>query len=198
MNKVCYLVCAGECCELDFKPEAGDFVIAVDGGLNYLKAAGIKPDLIVGDFDSLGFMPEGNVVKLDSEKDESDTFAAINEGLARGYKYFKLYSALGGRLSHTLCNINAMNYIYQCGGRGEIIAGGIRAFTCDGAADIPEGGYMSVLPLTDFATVEERGCKYSGIFTMTRADSLGISNEPQKNAAVTVHSGAVLIILEKS
>lgn len=198
MEKICYLVLAGEPIKLDFAPKDGDLVIAVDGGLTQLARAGIKPQLIVGDFDSLGYTPPGGeVVKLDSIKDMSDTFAALGEGMSRGYTHFRLYCALGGRLSHTLSNISAMKFLHDNGCHGELFGDGIRAFTCSTRAEVPESGYMSVLPLTDSATVKITDCKYSGTFTMTRADSLGISNEPNKNAAVTVTSGVVLIILEK-
>ena len=70
---ICYIVGAGECAEINFKKEENDFVIAADGGYKYLLEAGIIPDAIIGDFDSLGFLPEGNnVLKLNPVKDITD------------------------------------------------------------------------------------------------------------------------------
>ena len=197
MNKICYLICAGESCPLDFTPKTDDLVIAVDGGLRCLERAGIMPNLCVGDFDSFGRVPDGNIIRLDPIKDESDLFAAVNAALKRGYKHFKIYCALGGRLSHTLANINILSYIHANGGDGEIIGNGTRAFLCFDKSLLPEGGYMSLLPVTDEAEVEISGCKYSGTFRLTTSDTVGISNEPQKNAAVVVHNGGVLIVLEE-
>ena len=56
-HNTCYIIGAGEDFGLDFSPSDGDLIIAADGGLERLRAAGIKPDLIIGDFDSLGRIP---------------------------------------------------------------------------------------------------------------------------------------------
>ena len=56
---VCYIVGAGDCPPLDnIRINEGDTVIAADAGLRYLRAAGINPDSVIGDFDSLGSVPE--------------------------------------------------------------------------------------------------------------------------------------------
>ena len=64
----CWIVGAGPCSGLTeegFSPEQGDYIIAADGGLRYLEAAGVRPDMVVGDFDTLGFEPaHDNVVRL--------------------------------------------------------------------------------------------------------------------------------------
>ena len=81
---VCRIVGAGECKKTDFKKQNGDLIIAADGGCVYLEKAGIVPDIIIGDFDSLGYVPEGNeVVKLNPVKDITDMDAAVNEGIKK-------------------------------------------------------------------------------------------------------------------
>ena len=63
----CYVVGAGEMYGQPPAPEPGDFVIAADGGFGYLTAQGIRADLVVGDFDSLGTLPEhANVIRLEN------------------------------------------------------------------------------------------------------------------------------------
>ena len=85
---------------------AFDAVIAVDGGFASLEAAGCVPDLALGDFDSLGFVPEDVPVKLfPAEKDASDMELALEEALTRGAGTVEVYGALGGRLDHTLANL---------------------------------------------------------------------------------------------
>ena len=87
----------------------GDFLIAVDGGLAHCLAADLEPDLFVGDLDSLS--PElvsligCERIELPCEKDDTDTGHAIRHALDQGYRTLLLVCALGGRLDHTLANI---------------------------------------------------------------------------------------------
>ena len=69
-HPVCCIVGAGPCGEIRFRPQTGDYVIAADGGLKHLEKAGIHADMVVGDFDTLGYEPEHeNVVRLQVMKD---------------------------------------------------------------------------------------------------------------------------------
>lgn len=71
----CYIIGAGEVGILDFVPDKEDMVIACDGGYRHGKKWGIRMDLVVGDFDSLGYLPDHlHVVRLKPEKDK-DGFA---------------------------------------------------------------------------------------------------------------------------
>ena len=73
----CYIIAAGEHYSAPSEPDSGDMVIAADGGYDYLCGFNIKPDLIIGDFDSLGLVPSGSsVIKLPAVKDNTDTEAA--------------------------------------------------------------------------------------------------------------------------
>lgn len=82
------------------------FVIAADGGLLHTEAYGIKPNLAVGDFDSLGTVPEGvETLRFPVMKDDTDMALAVKEGLARGCDSFFLFGGTGGRLDHTLANM---------------------------------------------------------------------------------------------
>lgn len=197
MKGICYLVCAGDPVPLDFDPDADDLVIAVDGGYEYLRRAGIIPHLCVGDFDSLGMIPsDANIIKLDPIKDVTDTFAAAAEGLRRGYTEFRLYCALGGRLSHTIANIHTLAHLMHNGARGVIFGVGSEVTVFNKTAEFVGCDYFSLFPLTETATARIEGGKYDGTFTFTHADSLGVSNEPQKRAKVTVVCGEVIAITE--
>ena len=106
---ICYIVGAGEDCGLDFTPTAEDLVIAADGGYEKLRQASIRPDLVIGDFDSLGAAPEGEkVITLPVVKDVTDTWAAIELGKERGYGEFWLYGCTGGRFEHTMANVQTL------------------------------------------------------------------------------------------
>ena len=92
----CYIFAAGSFYGLTEYPSDGDFVIAADAGLKHCTEAWVAPDLILGDFDSLGEAPEGgDVLQLPVEKDDTDTIYAMRVGLERGYTDFVVYGGTG-------------------------------------------------------------------------------------------------------
>ena len=78
MKKLCAIISGGEPDDLTGIHEA-DFIIACDRGYAYAKEAGIRPDLLVGDFDSYRGALDKSVPVLDLpvEKDDTDTMARI-------------------------------------------------------------------------------------------------------------------------
>jgi thiamine pyrophosphokinase len=119
---ICYIVGAGPCQRLDFSTSEKDYVIAADGGFRHLEAAGIRPDLVVGDFDTMGRVPDhDNVVRLQIMKDVTDTFAAMEKGISLGYEEFRLYGCLGGKLEHTLANLQHLAWLSDHGCRGWLL-----------------------------------------------------------------------------
>ena len=101
--------------------EESDLTIAADGGLRYFDALGRKPDVIIGDFDSLGFVPQDAQV-FPVEKDDTDLMLAIRHGLSKGFREFHLYGALdGSRLDHTVANFQALAFLRSHGAHGYLI-----------------------------------------------------------------------------
>ena len=100
--KRCVVVCAGEYGPIEHERLHDDFVICCDGGYKAAVAMGLKPDLLVGDFDSLQEPLPKNVeiLRFPIEKDDTDSMLAVREGLRRGYSRFVLLFSLGGRLDH--------------------------------------------------------------------------------------------------
>lgn len=116
---ICYIVGAGDWFDMDFRPAKNDFVIAADAGLRYLEQVGIPADLVIGDFDTLEEIPTGaNVVRLSCEKDDTDMLAAVREGIKAGYKEFHIYGGTGGRIDHTLANLQVLAYLAGNGMQG--------------------------------------------------------------------------------
>lgn len=120
---ICYIIGAGKNFGLDFNLKKDDFLIAVDGGLNYLDK-NIKINLFVGDLDSCEnldnfLIQEKKILKC--EKDETDTFVAINEGINRGYKEFYIYCCTGLRIDHTFANIQILSYLAKKKMKGFLI-----------------------------------------------------------------------------
>ncbi len=119
--KSCNIFAAGEFSNYYRIPPAA-VNIAADKGLLSARKAGINVDLAVGDFDSLGFVPENvETVRHPIEKDDTDTMLAVKIGLSRGCDTLYIYGALGGRLDHTLSNIQTLLFIAERGAKGYII-----------------------------------------------------------------------------
>ena len=105
---ICYLIGAGRIdntgwLKRQIKPGKDDYVIAVDGGFATCDQCGISMDLVVGDFDSLGYVPgHPNLIRMTPEKNDTDMLFAVKKGLEFGYRTFQLYGATGGRPDHTM------------------------------------------------------------------------------------------------
>lgn len=108
--KTCYIVAAAELAEERLRPEEGDLVIAADAGLRHLARLGIQPDLALGDFDSLGYVPEAPSVEVcPVRKDDTDTMAALKRAHELGFWRVLIFGGLGGaRFDHSLANVQSL------------------------------------------------------------------------------------------
>ena len=121
--KTCYIISAVEMKNNFPSPNADDLVIAADAGYLNLQKAGIKPDVIIGDFDSAKKPEtEAQVEAFPVLKDDTDTMLAIRYGFRSGYNRFEIYGGIGGeRTDHTVANIQSLAYIAEHGGSGTLI-----------------------------------------------------------------------------
>ena len=204
-QNICYIVGAMSLTpDLRPYPVQGDYVIAADRGFDSLMAYGVTPNLAVGDFDSLGHRPSHpNVIQLPAEKDDTDMVYAIRKGLELGYRRFVLLGGVGGRLEHTLGNLQLLDWLALHGAQG-FLAGEKTAATClrDGKSiSFPPSmtGYLSVLCNSGTAEgVTLSGLKYPlEDYTLTGSFPLGVSNQfLGVEAAVSVEKGSLLLIWE--
>ena len=203
--RTCALVAASDFNGEDFSARraAGDFdfVIAVDGGYASLGTLGQEPDLAMGDFDSLGYVPEAeNVQVYPTHKNASDLEIALDEVVARGFARAIVYGALGGRLDHTVANLQMCARFAESGmemelvGRDEsvaILAGPAAYELC-----AQQGSTVSVFSATEVSTgVVERGFEYSFDDTvLSNRTSRGLSNETvEELAVVEVEQGTLFV-----
>lgn len=200
----CYIVGAGENRATAFLPDDTDFVIAADGGLAVLKQKHIRVDLVLGDFDSLGYVPdEQNLVLHPTHKDETDMMLACREGLARGYKNFCLYGGLGGnRISHTVANLQTLVWLADQGAGGTLYGDGCEIMLLrNDCVTFSEAyqGYLSLFAIGGNAIVSASGLEYElDHAVMTDRYPLGVSNAfCGKEACVTAHEGDLLVVVEK-
>ena len=203
MSGICYVIGAGDIyTKTRIKAGENDYIICADGGYAHRTLLGREPDLVVGDFDSYGIIPETqNKIVAPREKDETDMMLAINEGLDRGYREFVIFGALGGnRFEHSVANIQLLAYICEKGGKATLIHNG-NLFTAIRNGKISfsaeNKGYISVFSLCD----ESKGVRIENLkyevndYTLKANLPIGISNEFMgKEAAISVEDGTLLVI----
>ena len=213
MNKGnCILVGAGDLTISEIPIGENDLCIAVDGGYEYCKLLGIAPDYILGDFDSISEkeaegvaeiakQDEDKVIILPIEKDDTDMLAAIKLGLSEGYQSFRIYGGMGGRIEHTIANIQCLLYLkehnavgYLMDGTGMILVAKEEEISFQDSLE----GYMSMFSMGDKATVSIENMKYLlKEREITNSFPIGISNEfiLGEKGKITVHKGAVMMIV---
>ena len=199
----CVIFCAAECDGLARPIGPESFVIAADGGLRHTEKLGIAPDAVLGDFDSLGFCPEGaNVFPV--EKDDTDAMLAVRLGLDRGCGEFLLYGSLGGpRLDHTVANFQTLQFLAEHGAAGYLIGNTTMVTVVkNGKITFPAGlsGTISVFCMgSDAVGVTEKGLFYgleNG--TLSSGFPLGVSNHFTGEAAeISVKNGSLLVLWER-
>ena len=176
--------------------------IAADGGLRHTQTLGINPDVILGDFDSLGYVPEDSRV-FPVEKDDTDAMLAVRLGLERGCDWFEFYGALDGpRLDHTMANFQTLGYLATHGARGVLIGRDyIATVLKNEAIRFSEGadGILSLFCLGTSAEVSIEGLHYPlSHGTLTPDFPLGVSNHfIGRPARITVHQGLVLALWDR-
>ena len=198
----CVIFCAAGFERLAVPMEPEDLVIAADGGLRHTERLGIVPDVILGDFDSLGRVPAGaNVFPV--EKDDTDAMLAVRRGLELGYREFLLYGSLDGpRLDHTVANFQTLQFLCDHGAFG-VLSGisTMAAVVKNGSLTFPAGceGNVSVFCMgPDARGVTLRGLYYPLVEgTLTAGFPLGVSNHfTGEPAEISVQDGSLLVIWE--
>lgn len=197
----CVIFGSGETAGAPYAPLPNDYLIAADGGYSAIRERGLSPDLVVGDFDSLGYRPEGdNVIALPCEKDDPDLILAIQLGLERGYGEFWLYGAAGSRFDHAYANLLALRYLAEHGANGRIITPNSELFILrSGRAsfDADERGKISIFSLSERSCgVTLTGLKYRLTDrTLESGDWIGLSNEfIGEPSAIEVREGTLLVV----
>ena len=196
----CYIIGAGDFFGLREQPDDSDYLIAADAGYKYCREYNLIPDLVIGDFDSLGDSPEHpNVLELPVEKDDTDTVYAIKLGVERGYRHFYIYGGTGGaRPDHTVANMQALVYLANRGRRGWLYAKDY-IWTCikNESIKIKGSGNVSVFcPDGEAKGVTLKGLKYTLDGAVLTSDfPLGVSNSfAEEEAEISVSDGCLLIM----
>ena len=199
----CYIFGAGEeSLPTVCPPRKEVLVIAADGGYGAACRVFDAPDLAVGDFDSLGYIPDGvETLRHPPEKDETDLFLAVRAGIERGADRFLVYGGLGARLDHTVANLQVLGYLAERGIECYFFGadGGAVTAISDGAKLEFSSAYVGTVSVLAFSGAAS-GVTLSGLkypladAALSATFPLGISNEFLGTAAsVSVKAGTLLV-----
>lgn len=212
-KKRCLIITGGKI-ERDFaldflRSRTYDYVIGADAGLRMMKEAGLHPDKLVGDFDTVDpsyvdyFRRDGDIL-FDihkPEKDETDTELALRDAESAGCREVDILGALGGRIDHELANIQLLLLykkrgilvtLYDRQNRIHVAVSG-ETFSREKAY----GKYISFIPMTpEVKEVTLKGFKYPLTRRLvTMGSSLCVSNEiAAESAKISFREGELLCV----
>jgi len=199
--KTCYIFGAAEGMPDNFSKHKSDLVIAADAGFTLLKNLNVIPDIVLGDFDSLGYVPSAKeVIKHPVKKDDTDMILAVKTALERDYKNIVIYGGAGGRLDHLTANLQTLSFVSKKGGRALLCGDGFYATAItDSAISFSEAAFGNISVFS--AETISRGVNIKGLLYELEDTNLafdfplGVSNEfVSKKSQISVEKGTLLII----
>lgn len=186
--------------------EKADFIICVDGGAAHVRRFGAKPNVLIGDFDSIleddfnYFKDDGiEIIKFPAEKDMTDTELAVDLAMDRGFDSIIIIGGLGSRIDHSLSSIFILKRLSDAGVSG-VIADEYNEVTVikEKIQLLKEDSIkVTLLPLTE----RVEGVTTKGLYyplhnaTIEMGSTWGVSNEfNSETAEVTIKNGLLLVI----
>ncbi len=204
MSGICAIIAGGDCGEeLVLIPENA-YIICADRGYDHALRFGLSPNLVIGDFDSAVKKPiDTDILEYPIRKDYTDTMLAAKQALDMGFDKVRIYGALGGRLDHTIANLQTLLFLETSGMRASIIASDSCIWLqTDGTVRYYEKseGYFSVFAFNGKCTgVTEKGVEYPLENAVITGDfPIGVSNHiTAPYAEVSLETGCLLVMITK-
>ncbi|WHH59891.1 thiamine diphosphokinase [Petroclostridium sp. X23] len=186
-----------------------DFIICADGGTKHAVKMGILPNVILGDFDSIGkeyFNDEQleniEFIQYSCDKDETDTQLAVEYAVKLGGTEIVLIGSLGTRMDHSFANISLLKMLLDKGITGKILNEHNEIYLTDTKIKLrgQVGEIVSVLPITEVVTgVTTKGLQYAlNNAQMTFGVPNGISNVLiEEEIEISIKSGLLMVVKAK-
>ena len=188
------------------------YIIAADSGMEFLYKCGKKPDMIVGDFDSVAPAVLVAYRKMDGiewkvlrpEKDDTDTESAVQTAAELGAEEIHIVGGTGSRLDHMLANVYLLGLLREQGISAYLVDAHNRVQVIDQRIVIKKetqyGKYVSLLPFMGAVEgITLKGMKYPlEDYTLDHCHSIGISNEiTGEQAEIEFRTGRLVVIESK-
>lgn len=200
-----------------------DYCVAVDGGYAHLKEIERRPDISLGDFDSLSYTPhDTRTVSYPQAKNESDLELAFKRVKIQNNDKIYVFGALGQRIDHTIAALRAAaffstpNTVIEFIGMDErvVILTGETMWECESLAEgeeapsptrenspIPTNSTVSIMPLRDpVEGLFMRGFKWEkDDFRLSDYATIGLSNETTGDPIlIGLERGTIAIFINKT
>jgi thiamine pyrophosphokinase len=181
-------------------------IICCDGGVRHLKRTGIKPDVIIGNMDSIdpeklaSYAEQGiKIIKYPADKDFTDTELALDYAIKLKPAAIYIWASLGGRIDHTLANVSLLMKGKEALIQTSLIDEYFEAFLfpSNAAFSKSEGQTVSLIALSpQVEGITLRGFLYPlDDATLRMGESRGLSNIiKEDDALISVRSGNLLVI----
>ena len=181
------------------------YLIAADCGLKILEKMGVNPDVIIGDFDSYQKPKDSKceVLTFKIEKDDTDTMLCIKHALEKGFNDITIISGVGGRLDHTVANIQSLSFILTNGATGRILSDDAEIYLLtegEHSFNKKEGFSMSLFSYSEnVLKLSIKGAKYNtDKLDIDNTFPIGVSNEIIENECnISFESGRLLVIFSR-
>ena len=173
------------------KERAWNYVVCADAGMRFCHSAGILPDLILGDFDSVDeesyeyfqkVCPE-RMERFPTHKDETDTELALLRAIDAGADAITMIGATGTRLDHVMGNIQMLKLALDRKVSCQIVDAHNRIRMLDKFAELKKS--------------EQFGFAYEvEDFTLVSGIARGVSNELEAETATISCEDGILLVIE--
>ena len=186
-----------------------DFLICADGGTNHVININCRPNLIIGDLDSiyeetLKIIKDENIeiLKFPPNKGKTDTELALEYLIEKNFDDITLMGVTGNRQDHTQGNIYLLNRLLDKGINGKIVDDNNIIYLVKDYLEIQDtkNTFVSIIPITEKGIIitlkgflyplQEEKIEFSS--------TLGISNKIIEDIAkIKIHKGKALVFVSK-
>jgi thiamine pyrophosphokinase len=175
-------------------------VVAADGGANLARAAGLRPNLIIGDLDSVTpatrrHFASCRILRVERQ-DNTDLEKALDYLVAEGFDDVTIVGATGRRLDFTLANIS-IAWLYMPRLRIRFVGDGWQALPLTGRVrlDLPPGATVSLIPFGTCSGITLRGLQYPLSNAVLRGGAVAVSNVVLRSpCSITVKKGRMVVL----
>ena len=204
MSKSALIICNGEPPSRALARKLvsrSDLIVAADGGANAARRIGIRPDIIIGDLDSITaatkrFFSSSSIIKI-KRQDNTDLEKALDYLLSQNIGDVTIIGATGRRVDFTLGNLSVIwNYVPTM--RLMFVGDGWRATPVESGKKIEAklGTTISLVPFGTCSGVTLRGLRYTLTNATMNVGEIGVSNVVKRSPfSVTVRKGKMLLFI---